>query len=150
MPDLLSASFRVSADYMPSNTDGVDPYVTTMQWSRRFLGLRLFMSLAAAGWTGHARHVERAVALAAELEKALRDRRWVIANHSPVAVVCAEPPPGSTDIRTLVGRVLASGTAWVSRATFEQRPVIRACVTNAETGLKEVMALVDALEAARH
>jgi glutamate/tyrosine decarboxylase-like PLP-dependent enzyme len=148
-PDLLSTAFRVSADYMPSNTVGVDPYVTSMQWSRRFLGLRLFMSLAAAGWAGHARHVERAVALAARLEGALRDCGWAIANRSPMAVVCAEPPPGSAETRTLVGRVLASGAAWVSLATFERRPVVRACVTNGETGLDEIAELVDVLEAAR-
>jgi len=32
--------------HAPSECSGVDPYVTTMQWSRRFLGLRLFLSLA--------------------------------------------------------------------------------------------------------
>ena len=40
-----------------------DPYVTTAQWSRRFLGLRLFLSLAAAGWQGYGEHVERSIAL---------------------------------------------------------------------------------------
>src|SRR5258708_7641382 len=44
-PELLSATFQVSTSYMPSNVGGVDPYVTSVQWSRRFLGLRLFMSL---------------------------------------------------------------------------------------------------------
>ena len=58
--DALSAAFQVSTGYMPSNLAGLDPYVTTMQWSRRFLGLRLFMALAAAGWNGYAQHVERA------------------------------------------------------------------------------------------
>jgi hypothetical protein len=67
-----------------------------------------------------------------------------------MAVVCAQPPPGSTEIRTLVGRVLASGAAWVSLAMFEQRPVVRACVTNGETGLDEIAGLVDALDGARH
>lgn len=148
-PDLLSAAFRVSTGYMPSNIGGVDPYVTSVQWSRRFLGLRLFMSLAAAGWAGHARHVERAVALAAELEAALRSRGWTIANRSPMAVVCAEPPRGSADVRALVGRVLASGAAWVSVAMFEGRPVVRACVTHGETGLGDVAGLVEALDAAR-
>ena len=52
---LLSSAFHVSTGFMPSNVAGLDPYVTTVQWSRRFLGLRLFMSLAAAGWTGYGR-----------------------------------------------------------------------------------------------
>ena len=64
----LSSAFQVSTGYMPSNVAGVDPYVTSVQWSRRFLGLRLFLSLAAAGWEGYARHVERAIDLAALLK----------------------------------------------------------------------------------
>jgi aromatic-L-amino-acid decarboxylase len=145
----LSSAFQVSTGYMPSNVAGVDPYVTSVQWSRRFLGLRLFLSLAAAGWEGYARHVERAIDLAALLREALLARGWTIANRSPLAVLCVEPPPGAGDARAIVGRVLASGRAWVSVATFEGCQVIRACVTHGETTQDDVMELVDALETAR-
>ncbi|MGA2412302.1 MAG: pyridoxal-dependent decarboxylase, partial [Candidatus Binataceae bacterium] len=37
-PGLLSSAFQVQASFMPSNIHGVDPYVTSVQWSRRFLG----------------------------------------------------------------------------------------------------------------
>jgi len=50
---VLSSTFHVSAEFMPSNLKGSDPYVTSVQWSRRFLGLRLFLSLAATGWSGY-------------------------------------------------------------------------------------------------
>src|SRR5256885_11334683 len=60
-PALLSEAFRVRADFMPSNAHGLDPYLNTIQWSRRFMGLRLFLALAAAGWQGYAAHVERTV-----------------------------------------------------------------------------------------
>jgi glutamate/tyrosine decarboxylase-like PLP-dependent enzyme len=148
-PEALAAAFRVTTSYMPPNIGGVDPYANTVQWSRRFLGLRLFMSLAAAGWAGHARHVERAVALAGMIEAGLLARGWSIANRSPLAVVCAEPPPGSASPRTIVDRLLASGEAWVSVAEFGGRPVIRACVTHGETTAADVAALVSALDAAR-
>jgi glutamate/tyrosine decarboxylase-like PLP-dependent enzyme len=148
-PTALATAFRVTTSYMPPNTGGVDPYANTMQWSRRFLGLRLFMSLAAAGWAGHARHVERAVSLAAMIEAGLGARGWSIANRSPLAVVCAEPPPGSPAPRAIVDRVLASGRAWVSAAEFEGRPVVRACVTHGETTDADVAILVSALAAAR-
>ncbi len=62
---MLSSAFHVSTSYMPSNVPNLDPYVTSVQWSRRFLGLRLFLSLAAAGWSGYAEHVERAIELTA-------------------------------------------------------------------------------------
>jgi hypothetical protein len=123
--------------------------VTTVQWSRRFLGLRLFMSLAAAGWTGYARHVERAVELAGLLRDLLIERGWSIANQSPLAVLCFEPPPGSNDPRSIVGRVLASGRAWISVADFEGRQMIRACVTNGETEPENIVGLMEVLEAAR-
>ena len=126
-----------------------DPYLNSVQWSRRFLGLRLFLSLAAAGWDGYARHVEHAVEMAALLKAELRARGWTIANDSPVAVVCAEPPPGSREIPLIVQRVLASGKAWISAASFEARPIVRACVTHGETTPDDVATLVEALEAAR-
>ncbi len=148
-PTALSSAFQVSTGYMPSNVAGVDPYVTSMQWSRRFLGLRLFLSLGAAGWEGYGRHVERAIELAALLEEKLAARGWTIANDSALAVLCIEPPPGEGDVRTIVDRVLASGRAWISAATFEGRQVIRACVTHGETTRDDVMELVDALETAR-
>ncbi|MDQ2762759.1 MAG: pyridoxal-dependent decarboxylase, partial [Pseudomonadota bacterium] len=66
-PQILSAAFNVSASYMPSQAAALDPYMMTMQWSRRFLGLRLFLSLAAAGWAGYAAHVEQAVELGHKL-----------------------------------------------------------------------------------
>jgi hypothetical protein len=64
-------------------------------------------------------------------------------------VLCIQPPAGSAAVQAIVGRVLASGRAWVSVAAFEGRPVIRACVTNGETSADDVDALIAALEAAR-
>jgi glutamate/tyrosine decarboxylase-like PLP-dependent enzyme len=147
-PKILTAAFRVSNGYMPSNRDGVDPYVTSLQWSRRFAGLRLFLSLAAAGWPGYARHVERAVGLADLLADRMRERGWSVLNQSPLAVVCAEPPAGSAEVPVIAQRVLASGQAWISVAQFEDRPVIRACLTHGETGLDDVTALVEELSTA--
>src|SRR5581483_7472473 len=45
---VLSEAFQVGGDFMPSNASSLDPYLNTVQWSRRFLGLRLFLSLAVA------------------------------------------------------------------------------------------------------
>jgi glutamate/tyrosine decarboxylase-like PLP-dependent enzyme len=148
-PQILSSVFQVSTGYMPSNTPSLDPYVSSMQWSRRFLGLRLFLSLAAAGWPGYARHVEKAAALTALLKDRLTERGWRIANDGVLAVLCIEPPEDSPAVRAIVQHVLASGEAWVSIATYESRDVIRACVTHGETTPEDCEMLVDALEAAR-
>ncbi len=144
--ETLSSAFQVSADYMPSSNFGLDPYVTSFQWSRRFLGLRLFLSLAAAGWTGYGRHVEHSIELSRLLEKKLLAQGWTIANNSSLAVLCIQPQPGHGIARSIVNRVLASGRAWVSLATFEGREVIRACVTHGGTTPDDIMDLVDVLE----
>jgi glutamate/tyrosine decarboxylase-like PLP-dependent enzyme len=145
---VLSSAFQVSTSYMPSNAANVDPYVTSMQWSRRFLGLRLFLSLAVAGWRGYGEHVERSVELARLLKEELLAHGWRIANGSPVAVLCIEPPPRSRDARSIVNHVLASGRAWVSVAKFEGRDIIRACVTHGETTERDVVELAHALRVA--
>jgi glutamate/tyrosine decarboxylase-like PLP-dependent enzyme len=148
-PLILSSAFQVSAtNYMPSNVPGLDPYVTTVQWSRRFLGLRLFLSLAAAGWRGYGELVERSVALIELLQRTLLKRGWFVVNKPLLAVLCVQPPRGAMDARSIVQRVVASGRAWVAVAMFEGSEVVRICVTNAETDVDDITALADDLQAA--
>jgi glutamate/tyrosine decarboxylase-like PLP-dependent enzyme len=145
---LLSSAFQVSTGFMPSNVPNLDPYVTTVQWSRRFLGLRLFLSLAAAGWIGYSKHVERSIELTELLKQQLLARGWAILNDSPVAVLCIQPPPRLGDAQSIVRRILSSGHVWVAAATFEGREIIRACVTHGETTPDDITVLVNALHAA--
>jgi glutamate/tyrosine decarboxylase-like PLP-dependent enzyme len=144
---ILSSVFHVSTTFMPSNIVNLDPYVTTAQWSRRFLGLRLFLSLAAAGWQGYGEHVERSIALMAVLKGELAAKGWTIANDSELAVLCIAPPPGYGDIRTFVAHVIASGRAWVAAAKFEGRDIIRVCLTHGAATSQDIRELVDALSA---
>jgi glutamate/tyrosine decarboxylase-like PLP-dependent enzyme len=148
-PQALSAAFNVSASFMPSHAPALDPYMTTVQWSRRFLGLRLFLSLGAGGWAGHGANVERAVELGRSLAHSARERGWLLANEPGLAVVCLEPPAGSPPVRDIVLQVLKSGGAWISAAQFEGRDVVRACVTHSETSLADIEAVVALLEQAR-
>jgi len=145
-PGSLTATFQVSASYMPSHELPLDPYMNTVQWSRRFLGLRLFLSLAAAGWAGHAAHIERAVAQTAWIRAELERRGWSIVNDSPFALLNVVPPAAVGEPRAVVARVLASGRAWVSLARFEERDVIRICVTHGETSAADLAMLVETLD----
>jgi glutamate/tyrosine decarboxylase-like PLP-dependent enzyme len=144
-PDALSAAFQVSTSFMPSNLPQADPYVSSVQWSRRFLGLRLFLSLAAAGWIGYARHIERSLELAALMRTRLEMRGWSVVNNSPVAVLCIKPPYRYGNVRSIVARLLATGRAWVAPAVFEGDEIIRACVSNGESTEQDVDELVAAL-----
>ena len=143
---VLPRVFQVSASFMPSGAAERDPYALSAQWSRRFVGLRLFLPLAAAGWAGYAAHVERSVELAGLLRDQLAARGWRVANDPALAVLCAGPPSG--EVRDVVARVLASGRAWVSAARFEGRDVVRACVTHGETTPGDITEAADALQAA--
>jgi glutamate/tyrosine decarboxylase-like PLP-dependent enzyme len=148
-PGLLSSVFQVSTTFMPSNVAGLDPYVNTAQWSRRFLGLRLFLALAAAGWAGYAAHVERSIALIDCLKERLIGLGWSVVNDPLLAVLCVDPPAGSSAVRTIVERVVASGRAWIAPTRFEGRDVVRICATHGESRESDVDELVAALQSAR-
>jgi glutamate/tyrosine decarboxylase-like PLP-dependent enzyme len=145
-PKVLSDAFRVSAEFMPSSITQLDPYLNSVQWSRRFLGLRLFLSLAAAGWSGYAVHVDRAAQVTAMTKERLAARGWNIVNDSQLAVLCVIPPAGYPAIRDIVRRVLDSGRAWVAVSKYEGQEVVRICVTHGETSVSDVDALVSALD----
>ncbi len=145
----LAGTFHVRTSFMPPGQAAEDPYATTVQWSRRFLGLRLFLSLAAAGWDGYAAHVDRAIELAALLARGLHALGWRVVNDSPVAVLCIVPPAGAPAPELIAARVVAAGRAWVSVAHFEGTQVIRACISNGRTTPQDVGVLLTELEAAR-
>lgn len=142
---VLSQAFHASTSFMPSSVTGVDPYLNSVQWSRRFLGLRLFLALGTAGWRGVGAHVERSVEVVERIKRLLLARGWQIANESPLAVLNAVPPSALGDVRSLVRRVVASGRAWIAPAVFEGRDVVRICATNGETTRRDVDELIAVL-----
>ena len=142
---LLSEAFHCSTSFMPSSLSGTDPYLNSVQWSRRFVGLRLFLALAAVGWEGLGRHVERAIEVTDHIRARLVTAGWSVANDSPLAVLDVVPPTALGDVRALVRRVVASGRAWVAPTVFEGRDVIRICVTHGETSEADIGELVRVL-----
>ena len=144
---LLSEAFHCSTNFMPSSLAGVDPYLNSVQWSRRFMGLRLFLELASAGWDGLGAHVERSCAVIECIRKRLSALGWAVANNSPFAVLDMVPPAALGDVRALVRRVVASGRAWIAPTQFEGRDVVRICATHGETSTADIEELVSALNA---
>jgi aromatic-L-amino-acid decarboxylase len=148
-PEVLTATFNVMTSFMPSYTADIDPYLNSAQWSRRFSGLRLFLSLAAGGWSGYAAQVERSVALATLFAERITQLGWHVHNSPALAVVCATPPGNAAPVREIVARVLASGRAWIAAARFEDVDVVRICVTHGRTTIEDIEEVVSALEGAR-
>jgi aromatic-L-amino-acid/L-tryptophan decarboxylase len=146
----LTSTFRVAAGYMPS-ADSSDPYLTSAQWSRRFIGLKVFMSLAAAGRAGYAAQIEQDCRLGDRLRARLGERGWRVVNRTPLPVVCFVPDSGANaaELARIAGAVEASGDAWISVAQLAGRPALRACITSHRTTEADVDALCDVLERAR-
>ena len=147
---LLGKTFRVSASYMPATTDAtIDPYTHSVQWSRRFIGLKLFMSFACLGWNGYQAHIEHALDMAEQLGDLLHANGWRIVNDSPLAVICFIDAETAIDPVAIADRVVADGSAWISSAKFEGQAVLRACITSHFTTASHLQALVRALDRAR-
>jgi aromatic-L-amino-acid/L-tryptophan decarboxylase len=144
--------FAVRTAYVPDAQDGaLDAYQQTLQWSRRFIGLKVFLTLAALGREGVERMVDRQAAMADLLRSELAADGWTIANDSPLPLVCfrdGDAPPERTT--ALVESVVAEGAVWISEVRLpDGRRWLRACITHAEAGPADVRALVEALCRAR-
>jgi glutamate/tyrosine decarboxylase-like PLP-dependent enzyme len=148
-PECLADTFRVAASYMPPSLDSIDPYTHSMQWSRRFIGLKLFLTLVCIGWDGYRKLIRRALLTSADLRDRLEAARWRVVNNSPVAVLCFVDSNDKRDLGEIAARVVADGRAWISTARFEQRTVLRACVGSHLTGAEQLERLMAALNDAR-
>ena len=65
-----------------------DPYTNSTQWSRRFIGLKLFMALAEQGQSGYAEMLEHQARIGEVMRNALRASGWRIMNETPLPLVC--------------------------------------------------------------
>jgi aromatic-L-amino-acid/L-tryptophan decarboxylase len=152
--EALESTFRVTADYMPS-ASGSDPYLSSVQWSRRFIGLKVFMSLLVAGRAGYAAQLEHDCRLGDRLRGVLAEDGWLILNRTPLPVVCfSDEPDGdagrsASRLREIAEHVESSGAAWISVVDLGGRPALRACITSYRSSDEDVTALRDALRRAR-
>jgi glutamate/tyrosine decarboxylase-like PLP-dependent enzyme len=149
-PGQLERAFRVTAAYMPraGEEQAADPYAHSMQWSRRFIGLKLFLSLAVAGWQGYEEAIRRQVAMGDRLRRGLAEAGWTVVNDTPLPIVCFVRRGGGRPVPPLeavAADVVASGEAWISTVHLESGTALRACITNYRTGPADVDALIASL-----
>ena len=152
--EAVRAAFAVQAAYMPRDVadDRVQPFATTMQWSRRFAGLKVFMALAEQGFEGYARVIEHQLEMASRLRERLVAAGWLIVNATPLPVLCFTHPTlrkHSIAPRRVLNYLYQHQIAWISEARpGGGEPVLRACVSNQRTQTRDVDALVNGLAAA--
>ena len=156
--DILEKTFHVPQRYMPRDAEGMDiqdPFARTMQWSRRFIGLKIFLSLAVAGWEGYAEAVGNMAAMGDRLREKLAAAGWKVVNQTPLPLACfvdstREDGESAEFLGAVSNHVLASGKAWISAPRIGGgRPVLRACITNYRTTEADLDVLLGALEEAR-
>lgn len=154
-PEVLSKTFRITAEYMPKEAKGmdiVDPFTHSIQWSRRALGIKLYLSLLMFGWKGYEEIIGHQTAMGQCLRSELEASGWRIQNFSPFPVVCFTDPNHATDpsfVPALIQSVIGSGKSWISSYPIHGTPVFRACITNFATEESHVRELVEELNEAR-
>ncbi|WP_339481834.1 pyridoxal phosphate-dependent decarboxylase family protein [Pseudomonas sp. RL_5y_Pfl2_73] len=146
---ILCEPFAVTTNYMPAGDEiNADPYVNSIQWSRRFNGLRLFIPLAILGREGFSRMIDYQVELGTYLKTSLEQHGWVAVNSTELPVICFRDG-GNREVGPILTQALKSNKVWLSSTLFAGNNVLRTCVTSYRSGTADVDYLVSVLNEAR-
>jgi glutamate/tyrosine decarboxylase-like PLP-dependent enzyme len=116
----------------PSDASTADPYATSAQWSRRFIGLKLFLSLAERGESGYAAMIEHQVRMGDLLRETLTRDGWTIVNDTPLPLVCFTRE--GLDTSRFLPAFYERQAGWISEVRpGDGAPVLRACITSFRT-----------------
>ena len=151
----LSNTFGLQTDYVPSSpTQDMDNYQLSVQFSRRFIGLKLFMTLSALGREGLATAIDRQFDMALVLARKLESAGFEVVNGASLGVVCFAPPVEwgyreHSQFERHADRVCETGQAWISSTKLGGRPVFRACITNHLTQPTDLDQMIELLLSVR-
>jgi glutamate/tyrosine decarboxylase-like PLP-dependent enzyme len=148
----VAQAFRSDVTYMPSKPSktagqivdasvSFDPLTHSAQWSRRFIGLKLFMTLAERGETGLAHMLEHQTHMGKVLREALETSGWRIVNSTSLPVVCFTRD--GLVPTALLAALRERQIAWMSEANLGGVPVIRACITSFRTTERDIKWVVN-------
>jgi glutamate/tyrosine decarboxylase-like PLP-dependent enzyme len=140
--ETIARAFRVETSYMPGSAgaETFDPYTNSVQWSRRFTGLKLFLSLVERGEAGQAGMIEHQARMGALLRECLSAAGWRVANTTPLPVVCFTRD--GLEVPAFVESVRKNQIAWISDVKIKGAPFVRACITSYKTTEEEVREIV--------
>ena len=151
-PEALRRAFAVTATYMPS-ADAAEPYTSTVEWSRRTIGLKVLFALAESGLAGAGALFDEQCRMGDLLRDRLRRAGYTLVNDTPLPVVCFRHPDlaaGRLTAAALCARVVGRGRAWISEVILDGRlEALRACITSHLTREADLDLLLEELEAAR-
>jgi len=141
-PETVAQAFRSDVTYMAGKKTGpvFDPLTTSVQWSRRFIGLKLFLALAQHGESGYVEMIEHQAAMGHVLRESLVASGWRIVNDTPLPLVCFTRD-GLDVLRFLEG-LRERQIAWMSPVEAGGIPAVRACVTSFRTTENDIYQVV--------
>jgi glutamate/tyrosine decarboxylase-like PLP-dependent enzyme len=140
--DSVAQTFRSDVTYMPAKAATEDALATfnplehSAQWSRRFIGLKLFMALAERGEVGYAAMIEHQARMGDVLRERLLASGWRIVNSTPLPVVCFTRT-GLVPNECLV-KLRERQIAWMSDTQVGDVHALRACITSFKTTEAEI------------
>ncbi len=144
--EILHKTFRVTTEYMPKEAQDLavtDAFTHSIQWSRRFIGLKLYLSVLTFGWQGYQQLIAHTLTMKDRLVELLNPH-WKITNDSALPIVCCIPKE-PVAVEKICQQVVASGQAWVSVYPINGVASLRICITNYQTQESHLVGLVDLL-----
>lgn len=149
---ILNKTFRVTTDYMPKEANDLqvtDPFTHSIQWSRRFTGLKIYLSLLIFGWDGYQQVIEQQIKMGNILRDKLLNSGWFIYNKTHLPIVCFGNKNFESDANAALQvskKIIESGKAWLSVYKINGVNTLRACITNYasnENNIEELVGLLN-------
>lgn len=145
----LDHAFEQEASYLMHAKDqpGFDFISRTVECTKAGLGLRLFMTVAAMGEQGLARHVEGLVQQAQAAAELIQDRNnFELAIHPETNILCFRIN-GDDRVQLEIRRqLLERGDFYISSTLYRGRRWLRLVFMNPATGLEDIRTLLDEIE----
>ena len=153
---ILKKTFNtITASYMPSDTknlDVVNPYLQSIQWTRRFIGLRLYLSLRIFGWKGYEEIIAYQTKIGEYLKEQLLNHGWTIENNTPLPIICFTDSEFQNDeifAQSICQSLIKSGKSWISVYPVNGVLSLRACVTNYDTTQEDIDEFIEEINTER-
>jgi glutamate/tyrosine decarboxylase-like PLP-dependent enzyme len=142
-PESVAQAFRADVTYMAGKKTGpvFDPLTTSVQWSRRFIGLKLFLALAERGESGYVEMIEHQTAMGHVLRRALTASGWRIVNNTPLPLICFTRD--GLDVMQFLESLRERQIAWMSPVQIGDTSAVRACITSFRTTESDIHRVVN-------
>ena len=153
--DAVTRAFVADNTYMPGRpgTGVYDPYAVTAQWSRRLIGLKVFMSLAEAGEKGYGAIIDHQAGVGEILREKLAGSGWIVVNDTRLPVVCfthEDIRSGRLTTSRILKLIYKRNRVWISDVALGGRElVLRACITSFQSDETDIDCLLEEIEHAR-